>query len=82
MPPTLLPRLLRDERGGDLLEYALIAGLVAATALVIYLNLSRQPTLGGRLANSINAGVTAGDKPTMGTPSRGGCPDPPCRKGK
>ena len=82
MPTKLLPWLLRDERGSELFEYALIAGLIAATALVIYLDLSRQPTLGNRLANSINAGEAAKGEPATGTPRRGGCPDPPCEKGK
>ena len=32
---TLLGRLIRDERGGEVLEYALIAGLIIVAAIAV-----------------------------------------------
>ena len=33
MFPNLLKKLVRDERGGEVLEYALIAGLIIVAAI-------------------------------------------------
>ena len=32
---TLLSKLIRDERGGEVLEYALIAGLIVVAAIAV-----------------------------------------------
>jgi pilus assembly protein Flp/PilA len=32
---TLLKKLIRDERGGEVLEYALIAGLIVVAAIAV-----------------------------------------------
>ena len=73
MTIKFLPKLLRDQRGVETLEYALIAGLIAVIALFIYLDVGWQRTLQNRLTNS-----TAAGDPVAGGSGNGGCPIPPC----
>jgi pilus assembly protein Flp/PilA len=35
---ALISRLARDQRGGEVLEYAIIAGMIVAVALIIILS--------------------------------------------
>ena len=86
LPPfpwaKFLPKLLREERGVETLEYALVAGLIAVIALSVYLNTTWPATLRNRLTESVAAerGHGACPVPPCGEPPP--CGHPPCGKGK
>ena len=41
---TLLSKLVRDEQGGEVLEYALIAGLIVVAALSVIMTVGTKVT--------------------------------------
>ena len=71
MPIRYLRGLLRDQRGMETLEYALLAGVIALAALLIYLNSGWQGSLQSRLTNSAAATDTAQASPGNGNPGNG-----------
>ena len=52
---NLLRKMWNDDQGQDLVEYALIAGLIAIVALFVYINSSWKSTLLNRLNNAASA---------------------------
>ena len=53
--PSIFVRLLRDDRGGEVLEYALIAGLICVAAVAVIAK------IGGKVLgrwNSLNSSLS------------------------
>jgi len=50
-----LKNFISDEAGMETLEYALIAGLIAIVALLVYVNSEWKSTLLNRLSNAASA---------------------------
>ena len=71
MPKRSLRGLLRDQRGMETLEYALIAGLMALVVILIYTNSGWRGSLQNRLTTSASAVATTQGNPGNGNPGNG-----------